>query len=327
MLTFCVNSSPAFLYTGIGISLFHSATVGCIFLASSLFACLITGAVSRIGRLLSGGRQHSIQCESENISFCNALFRCEKRRAVHGADLRICCPLFRLHASFLCFSFSLSAAGGRSLYLRTFRGLYRLRLAFLLRISKSDGCGNAVFLFRRRLRFFTNWRDASWQRRFHAPVTALARLLQCCGNRSDCFFEPSSFVGYSFGVFCLFRYTACAFFRLSRSGLCALMLHDLAIVFFCASCYNKNKRKVIVWQTQTRGGIKMKQKLFGKNIEPACGYCENGKLTADGLNVLCKRKGVCAPYDSCSKFVYAPLKRIPKRAPQLLTYEKEDFSL
>lgn len=71
----------------------------------------------------------------------------------------------------------------------------------------------------------------------------------------------------------------------------------------------------------------MKQRLFGKNIEPACGYCENGKLTADGLSVLCKRKGVCAPYSSCSKFVYAPLKRTPKRAPQLLTYEKEDFSL
>lgn len=49
MLAFCVNSSPAFLYTGIGISLFHSAAVGCIFLASSLFACLITGAISRIG--------------------------------------------------------------------------------------------------------------------------------------------------------------------------------------------------------------------------------------------------------------------------------------
>ena len=30
MLAFCVNSSPAFLYTGIGISLFHSAAVGCI---------------------------------------------------------------------------------------------------------------------------------------------------------------------------------------------------------------------------------------------------------------------------------------------------------
>lgn len=71
----------------------------------------------------------------------------------------------------------------------------------------------------------------------------------------------------------------------------------------------------------------MKQRLFGKNIEPACGYCENGKLTADGLSVLCKRKGVCAPYGSCSKFVYAPLKRTPKRAPQLFTYEKEDFSL
>lgn len=49
MLAFCVNSSPAFLYTGIGISLFHSTMAGSIFLLSSLLACLITGAVSRIG--------------------------------------------------------------------------------------------------------------------------------------------------------------------------------------------------------------------------------------------------------------------------------------
>lgn len=71
----------------------------------------------------------------------------------------------------------------------------------------------------------------------------------------------------------------------------------------------------------------MKTALFGKRIEPACGCCENGKLTADGERVLCKRKGVCAPYDHCSKFVYAPLKRIPKRVPKLNSYSKEDFSL
>lgn len=49
MLAFCVNSSPAFLYTGVGVSLFHSTAAGCIFLASSLLACLITGFFSRIG--------------------------------------------------------------------------------------------------------------------------------------------------------------------------------------------------------------------------------------------------------------------------------------
>ena len=43
MLAFCVNSSPAFLYTGVGISIFHSAAVGIIFLLSSLLACFITG--------------------------------------------------------------------------------------------------------------------------------------------------------------------------------------------------------------------------------------------------------------------------------------------
>ena len=49
MLAFCVNSSPAFLYTGVGISIFHSAAVSIIFLLSSLLACFITGIFSRIG--------------------------------------------------------------------------------------------------------------------------------------------------------------------------------------------------------------------------------------------------------------------------------------
>ena len=71
----------------------------------------------------------------------------------------------------------------------------------------------------------------------------------------------------------------------------------------------------------------MKKKLFGNQIEPACAYCEKGKLTADGCGGVCKKKGICTPYDSCSKFIYAPLKRIPKRAPHLFSYEKDDFSL
>lgn len=71
----------------------------------------------------------------------------------------------------------------------------------------------------------------------------------------------------------------------------------------------------------------MKRALFGKRIDPACAYCENGKLTADGAGVLCRRKGVCAPSDRCSRFVYAPLKRKPKRTASLPQYTKEDFLL
>lgn len=71
----------------------------------------------------------------------------------------------------------------------------------------------------------------------------------------------------------------------------------------------------------------MKRALFGKHIEPACIYCENGKTTADGVGVLCRRKGVCAPDDRCSRFVYAPLKRMPKRAAQLPRFSEDDFTL
>ena len=55
-------------------------------------------------------------------------------------------------------------------------------------------------------------------------------------------------------------------------------------------------------------------KLFGNHIEPACGYCERGTASKDGNMVLCESKGVVAPFYSCRKFVYAPLKRVPKRA-------------
>lgn len=54
-------------------------------------------------------------------------------------------------------------------------------------------------------------------------------------------------------------------------------------------------------------------KLFGNHIEPACGYCERGTASKDGNMVLCESKGVVAPFYSCRKFVYAPLKRVPKR--------------
>lgn len=71
----------------------------------------------------------------------------------------------------------------------------------------------------------------------------------------------------------------------------------------------------------------MFMKLFGKNIEPACEYCTNGRRTSNGQMVLCMRNGVVAPYYSCKKFVYSPLLRVPKIQKTLPKYNKKDFML
>lgn len=71
----------------------------------------------------------------------------------------------------------------------------------------------------------------------------------------------------------------------------------------------------------------MRYRFFGKNIEPACGYCELGKTTRDGRMVVCSRKGIVYKHYHCKKFVYQPLKRIPRRKPQTEQFSKEDFSL
>ncbi len=68
-------------------------------------------------------------------------------------------------------------------------------------------------------------------------------------------------------------------------------------------------------------------KLFGNRIEPACGYCERGTVSKDGNMVLCESKGVVAPFYSCRKFVYAPLKRVPKRSRPLPKYDPSEFEL
>lgn len=68
-------------------------------------------------------------------------------------------------------------------------------------------------------------------------------------------------------------------------------------------------------------------RLFGKNIEPACAYCENGSPSKDGSMILCDKKGIVSPYYSCRKFCYAPLKRVPKPPMPLPKYSAEDFKL
>lgn len=68
--------------------------------------------------------------------------------------------------------------------------------------------------------------------------------------------------------------------------------------------------------------------LFRKKIERACAYCAHGaQLGEDGI--LCARKGLRTPEDSCRKFRYDPCKRIPgkQKSPDFSKYETQDFSL
>ncbi len=71
----------------------------------------------------------------------------------------------------------------------------------------------------------------------------------------------------------------------------------------------------------------MKTHLFGDNIIPACEYCEHGVRSKDGTMIDCEREGVVSPYFRCKKFIYSPVKRIPKQSPKIGAFTKKDFSL
>ena len=70
-----------------------------------------------------------------------------------------------------------------------------------------------------------------------------------------------------------------------------------------------------------------KNTLCGSTIAPACEYCERCRPATDPRMLLCPQKGLVAPYYSCSKFLYDPLRRVPRRQPKLPTFSPEDFSL
>lgn len=69
-------------------------------------------------------------------------------------------------------------------------------------------------------------------------------------------------------------------------------------------------------------------KLFRKNMDPYCAYCEHG-VALNEREVACVKKGIVPVEHHCHAFRYDPLKRIPPR-PATLETEKlteGDFSL
>lgn len=68
--------------------------------------------------------------------------------------------------------------------------------------------------------------------------------------------------------------------------------------------------------------------LFRKNMEKRCAYCTCGTMINE-REVACPRRGVLDAADSCRRFSYDPLKRVPPR-PADLTAQKhsaEEFRL
>lgn len=68
--------------------------------------------------------------------------------------------------------------------------------------------------------------------------------------------------------------------------------------------------------------------LFRKKQPHFCCYCAHGTNIADG-QILCVKKGIRGPEDSCRKYCYDPCKRIPPKTkgPDFERFQNDDFSL
>ena len=65
---------------------------------------------------------------------------------------------------------------------------------------------------------------------------------------------------------------------------------------------------------------------FRKDSEPRCAYCAHGSAVNE-REVACSRRGVVDGNDHCRHFRYDPLRRVPRRRPQLPTFSPDDFKL
>lgn len=72
----------------------------------------------------------------------------------------------------------------------------------------------------------------------------------------------------------------------------------------------------------------MKRKLLEKKKYPSvCETCLHGRLSPDGRNVLCVKKGIVETDGKCRKYSYDPLKRIPKKPLLVEQANPKDFEI
>ena len=67
--------------------------------------------------------------------------------------------------------------------------------------------------------------------------------------------------------------------------------------------------------------------LFGQRIPPACEYCAHSRPAQEEGTFYCEKKGVVLGHYHCRGYSYDPLRREPKRRPQMPSFSAEDFKL
>lgn len=53
-----------------------------------------------------------------------------------------------------------------------------------------------------------------------------------------------------------------------------------------------------------------------------CEFCRYAEALSETENMLCKYKGAVEKEYSCRKFIYDPLKRVPRKLPELIIPEE-----
>ncbi len=61
------------------------------------------------------------------------------------------------------------------------------------------------------------------------------------------------------------------------------------------------------------------------DFEKVCALCQYASPLCEREEVLCRKYGVVAPDHTCRRFVYDPLKRVPRR-PQIIPADLPDLS-
>ena len=57
------------------------------------------------------------------------------------------------------------------------------------------------------------------------------------------------------------------------------------------------------------------------DLTKACGFCRFASAIAGTEEMLCEHRGVVSQEYHCRKFIYDPLKRVPRRLPELVIPE------
>ena len=73
--------------------------------------------------------------------------------------------------------------------------------------------------------------------------------------------------------------------------------------------------------------FKLGKSVFNKKIAHCCEYCANAQISSALNLIFCKFKGPVSQQDSCMKYKYDPLKRLPLSDAKLPKYTADDFKL